>query len=54
MEAASAGHVGVAKVNYVGSFFITPPVTMFSLAVIQGACKNVNLKGKILCTVSAR
>ena len=24
MEAASAGHVGVAKVNYVGSFFYNP------------------------------
>jgi ankyrin repeat protein len=54
MEAASAGHVGVAKVLYIRSFLITPPVMMFSLAVIQGACKNVNLTGKILCTVSAR
>jgi len=53
MEAASAGHVGVAKVNYFGSFFITPPV-MFSLASIWGACKNAYLEGKILCTVSER
>ena len=27
---------------------------MFSLAVTRGACKNINLKGKILCTVSER
>jgi len=53
MEAASAGHVGVAKVNCVGSFFITPPV-MISLAIIWGAYKNVNVKGKILCTVSEK
>jgi FOG: Ankyrin repeat len=52
MEAASAGHVGVAKVNYVWYFFITPPVMMFSLTVIQGACSNVTLKGKILYTIN--
>jgi len=54
MEAASAGHVGVAKVNYVGSFFIAPPVMMFSLFDIWGACKNIYLKGKILCTFSEK
>jgi hypothetical protein len=53
MEAASAGHVGVAKVNYVASFFITPPVMMISLAVIQRACKNVNLRERF-CVLSVK
>jgi ankyrin repeat protein len=40
MEAASAGHVGVAKVNYV-SFFCNHLVIIFLFTGIKLTCRNV-------------